>query len=167
MLSIPIQSFNNHSVAASLTATVDASSAVSRIYGVFEAESSEESQLQYDDLSHAIEVKDAEFTWDALPPEVLSKKVKGKKKSTPDAPTAVSEPSHEPDDIFHLEKTDISVPRGQLVAIVGPVGCGKSSLLQGLIGEMRKTSGTVKFGGSIAYCPQVAWIQVQLHLVFL
>jgi ABC-type transport system involved in cytochrome bd biosynthesis fused ATPase/permease subunit len=136
---------------------------------VFDEESSEEAQIHQDGLSHAIEVEDAEFTWDAPPPEVMSEKKtnKGKRRSPPNTPTAASEPSHEPDDIFHLEKTDILVPRGQLVAIVGPVGCGKSSLLQGLIGEMRKTSGSVKFGGSIAYCPQVAWIQVQFHLVFL
>jgi hypothetical protein len=33
-------------------------------------------------------------------------------------------------------------------------------LLQGIIGEMRKTSGTVKFGGSVGYCGQSAWVQV-------
>jgi ABC-type transporter Mla maintaining outer membrane lipid asymmetry ATPase subunit MlaF len=57
---------------------------------------------------------------------------------------------------------NLSIPRGQLVAIVGPVGTGKTSLLQGIIGEMRRTSGTVKFGGSVSYCPQSAWIQVCL-----
>lgn len=29
----------------------------------------------------------------------------------------------------------------------------------GLIGEMRKVSGQVSFGGKIAYCAQTAWIQ--------
>ena len=32
-------------------------------------------------------------------------------------------------------------------------------MLQGLIGEMRRTAGAVKFHGSVAYCPQSAWIQ--------
>lgn len=41
----------------------------------------------------------------------------------------------------------------------GPVGSGKSSLLQGMIGEMRRTAGTVRFKGTVAYCPQSAWIQ--------
>ncbi len=41
----------------------------------------------------------------------------------------------------------------------GPVGSGKSSLLEGMIGEMRRTAGSVKFKGSVAYCPQSAWIQ--------
>ena len=35
----------------------------------------------------------------------------------------------------------------------------KSSLLLGLIGEMRKVKGTVKFGGRVSYCSQSAWIQ--------
>jgi len=33
------------------------------------------------------------------------------------------------------------------VAVVGPIGSGKTSLLQGLIGEMRKTSGSITFCG--------------------
>ena len=35
----------------------------------------------------------------------------------------------------------------------------QSSLLQGLIGEMRKIKGHVSFGGRVAYCSQTAWIQ--------
>jgi ABC-type transport system involved in cytochrome bd biosynthesis fused ATPase/permease subunit len=34
----------------------------------------------------------------------------------------------------------------------------ESSLLQGLIGEMRRVSGSVTFNGRVAYCPQSAWI---------
>jgi len=60
----------------------------------------------------------------------------------------------------------MTIPRGQLVAIVGSVGCGKTSLLQGLIGEMRKTSGSIVFGGSVAYCAQSAWVQVRLTYPF-
>lgn len=38
---------------------------------------------------------------------------------------------------------DIQVPKGALVAVVGPVGCGKSSLVSALLGEMEKLEGTV------------------------
>jgi ABC-type Mn2+/Zn2+ transport system ATPase subunit len=62
--------------------------------------------------------------------------------------------------LFKLKQIDFNVPRGQLLAIVGTIGSGKTSLLQGLIGGMRKTKGSVRFGGSLAYCAQSAWIQV-------
>ncbi|KAG0351394.1 hypothetical protein BGZ54_003269 [Gamsiella multidivaricata] len=60
---------------------------------------------------------------------------------------------------FSLKNIDLKIPRGQLVAIVGAVGSGKSSLLNALVGEMRKTGGQMEYGGSIGYCPQSAWIQ--------
>ncbi|KAK6027472.1 ABC transporter, ATP-binding protein, partial [Ostertagia ostertagi] len=58
-----------------------------------------------------------------------------------------------------LRNITMSVGRGQLVAIVGKVGAGKSSLLQAILGEMNKISGSVNVSGSIAYVPQQAWIQ--------
>ena len=35
------------------------------------------------------------------------------------------------------------VPQGSLVAVVGQVGCGKSSLISALLGEMEKIEGDV------------------------
>ncbi|XP_067572446.1 ATP-binding cassette sub-family C member 3 isoform X1 [Pseudorca crassidens] len=58
-----------------------------------------------------------------------------------------------------LHSLDIQVPKGALVAVVGPVGCGKSSLLSALLGEMEKLEGKVYMKGSVAYVPQQAWIQ--------
>ena len=52
----------------------------------------------------------------------------------------------------------LRIPRGQFVAIVGRVGSGKSSLLQSLVGEMRRLDGEIVFGGSVAYVPQQPWI---------
>ncbi|KAF5360296.1 hypothetical protein D9758_009166 [Tetrapyrgos nigripes] len=60
---------------------------------------------------------------------------------------------------FELKGLNLSIPRGSFVAIVGRVGSGKSSILQALIGEMRKTRGEVVFGGSVAYVPQTPWIR--------
>ena len=37
----------------------------------------------------------------------------------------------------------ISIKKGELVAVVGRVGCGKSSLLASMIGELTKLSGSV------------------------
>uniref|UniRef100_A0A669C4I6 Multidrug resistance-associated protein 1 n=1 Tax=Oreochromis niloticus TaxID=8128 RepID=A0A669C4I6_ORENI len=52
---------------------------------------------------------------------------------------------------------NINIPEGSLVAVVGHVGSGKSSLLSALLGEMDKLEGSVT--GSVAYVPQQAWIQ--------
>jgi ATP-binding cassette subfamily C (CFTR/MRP) protein 1 len=57
-----------------------------------------------------------------------------------------------------LKNLSFSVIKGQLLAIVGPVGCGKSSLVSAMLGEMTKTAGTVRVAGSVAYCDQKPWI---------
>ncbi|XP_052415241.1 multidrug resistance-associated protein 1 [Carassius gibelio] len=58
-----------------------------------------------------------------------------------------------------LKRISVKVPCGSLVAVVGHVGSGKSSLLSAMLGETEKRSGTVSVKGSIAYVPQQAWIQ--------
>nr|XP_015857887.1 multidrug resistance-associated protein 1 isoform X3 [Peromyscus maniculatus bairdii] len=58
-----------------------------------------------------------------------------------------------------LNGINFSIPEGALVAVVGQVGCGKSSLLSALLAEMDKVEGHVALKGSVAYVPQQAWIQ--------
>uniref|UniRef100_A0A8D3EAF9 ABC-type glutathione-S-conjugate transporter n=1 Tax=Scophthalmus maximus TaxID=52904 RepID=A0A8D3EAF9_SCOMX len=68
-----------------------------------------------------------------------------------------------------LKRINIHVPRGSLVAVVGHVGSGKSSLLSAMLGETEKRSGRVVVKGSVAYVPQQAWIQnatVQDNVIF-
>nr|XP_020828093.1 multidrug resistance-associated protein 6 isoform X6 [Phascolarctos cinereus] len=58
-----------------------------------------------------------------------------------------------------LQRINLAVPRGSLVAVIGSVGSGKSSLLSALLGELSKLEGYVNIKGSVAYVPQEAWIQ--------
>ncbi|XP_061568477.1 multidrug resistance-associated protein 1 [Cololabis saira] len=58
-----------------------------------------------------------------------------------------------------LKRLNVCFPEGSLVAVVGHVGSGKSSLLSALLGEMDKLEGSVAVKGSVAYVPQQAWIQ--------
>ncbi|XP_044142673.1 multidrug resistance-associated protein 1-like [Bufo gargarizans] len=58
-----------------------------------------------------------------------------------------------------LKDLHIKIPEGSLVAVVGQVGSGKSSLLSAVLGEMNKLEGTVQRKGSVAYVSQQAWIQ--------
>ncbi|CAM9778040.1 unnamed protein product, partial [Phaeothamnion confervicola] len=58
-----------------------------------------------------------------------------------------------------LHGIDLQVKRGSLVAVVGGVGSGKSSLLAALLGELHLLSGAVSMAaGGVAYVPQTAWI---------
>lgn len=56
-----------------------------------------------------------------------------------------------------LSAVNFTAHKGELVAIVGAVGSGKSAMLQGILGELR-TEGTVRQKGAVAYAPQQAWI---------
>ena len=167
---------------------MDAHNALGRIQKLFEAESLPDEQVGYVELVNALELDGASFTWDAPPPEAESgrgeakevkdtdKVKKGKRPETSASATAIPTPGSIPnspyiptpkesensDKVFRIQKTSLRIPKGKVVAIVGPVGSGKSSLLQGMIGEMRKECGSVKFYGSVSYCPQSAWVQVQL-----
>ncbi len=58
-----------------------------------------------------------------------------------------------------LHDLSFEIPRGKLVALVGGVGCGKSSVLSAFLGEMELDSGRAKINGSLAYASQQAWIQ--------
>jgi len=58
-----------------------------------------------------------------------------------------------------LHNISFNVKPGELVAIVGHVGSGKSSVISALLGEMEKTDGYVGMRGSVALIPQQAWIQ--------
>ncbi|KAI4150070.1 MAG: hypothetical protein LQ340_004282 [Diploschistes diacapsis] len=60
---------------------------------------------------------------------------------------------------FRLRGIELSVARDELIAVIGTVGSGKSSLLAALAGDMRMTEGSVTMGASRAFCPQYAWIQ--------
>ncbi|KAK2824276.1 hypothetical protein Q5P01_021451 [Channa striata] len=58
-----------------------------------------------------------------------------------------------------LKNVSLDIKPGRLVAVVGAVGSGKSSLISALLGEMHSTKGFVNIQGSLAYVPQQAWIQ--------
>ncbi|KAH9068491.1 ABC transporter [Lactarius deliciosus] len=148
----------------SLSAIADAQNAIGRLQECFTAELVSETLVKEPKLKYAVEIDNASFTWDGPPPDLNEgKEDKGKNKSPSDPrpePIPVSEPKGVKEEVlFKLKHVDIRVARGQLVAIVGAVGSGKTSLLQGLIGDMRRTEGSVRVGGSVAYCSQSAWIQ--------
>ncbi|XAR58448.1 Xenobiotic-transporting ATPase [Bertholletia excelsa] len=87
----------------------------------------------------AVDVKDGAFSWDDEGAEQVVKNI------------------------------NVEIEKGQLVAIVGTVGSGKSSLLASILGEMHKISGQVRVCGTTAYVAQTSWIQngtIQENVLF-
>lgn len=143
-----------------LSAAADASNALERLEEVFEAETRGETKLIEPNLDVAIRAKNASFQWLTGEAEEASSKDKKKKQKhknkgkarAGDETPATREP-------FKITDLNMEIGRGQLVAVVGAVGSGKSSILSGLIGEMRSLGGEIIFGGRVAYCSQSAFIQ--------
>ncbi|CAG8961703.1 hypothetical protein HYFRA_00006243 [Hymenoscyphus fraxineus] len=58
-----------------------------------------------------------------------------------------------------LDSISLTIPRGSLTMVVGPVGSGKSTLLKSILGELELRTGEIDVRvGSIAYCDQSPWI---------
>lgn len=126
-----------------LSSLTDAQTAIERLQDFFEAETMDVSNPINPHLDVAVRAKDATFQWASVrAPEELSekepKKVKkgrrggGNKGEKPAAaPPSPTEKKAE-EEPFKIEDLNMEIPRGRLVAIVGPVGSGKSSILQGV-----------------------------------
>ncbi|KAI0982324.1 hypothetical protein GJ496_010434 [Pomphorhynchus laevis] len=59
---------------------------------------------------------------------------------------------------FNLHNLSFQIKKGQLVAVVGSVGCGKSSLLYALLGEMFQIGGVLKKNGTVSFSSQDPWL---------
>ncbi|XP_061027210.1 ATP-binding cassette sub-family C member 4 isoform X2 [Eubalaena glacialis] len=57
-----------------------------------------------------------------------------------------------------LQGLSFTVRPGELLAVVGPVGAGKSSLLSAVLGELPPSQGLVNVHGRIAYVSQQPWV---------
>lgn len=57
-----------------------------------------------------------------------------------------------------LSNINVDFKKGKLIGVVGPVGAGKSSLLQALLRELPLESGSIHVNGSISYAAQEPWV---------
>ncbi|KAF8530144.1 ABC protein [Hysterangium stoloniferum] len=143
-----------------LSSIADAQSAIKRLDTLFHAELMNETAFEVDPgLDIALRVNNASFQWECRNGLDDMEVTNTKKNIAYPAKNFQEEIRPIPREPFAIKNLDMEIPRGRLSAIVGPVGSGKSSILLGLIGEMRRTGGSCTFGGSVAYCAQSAWIR--------
>ncbi|XP_071991842.1 ATP-binding cassette sub-family C member 5-like isoform X2 [Engystomops pustulosus] len=57
-----------------------------------------------------------------------------------------------------LLNINFSLQKGKLIGMCGSVGCGKSSMILSILGQMTLLEGSMSVSGSIAYAAQQAWI---------
>ncbi|KAK4043033.1 ATP-binding cassette transporter YOR1 [Parachaetomium inaequale] len=157
----------------------DALSSLSRIQEFMLAEEREDEAIHKPDALNAVEMRDASFTWERTPTQDSEGTVagataaSGAKGEKDDGPAAASSEEGstlaEEQEPFKIQDLNFEVGRNELVAVIGSVGSGKTSLLAALAGDMRQTNGEVILGASRAFCPQYAWIQnatVQENILF-
>ena len=75
----------------------------------------------------------------------------------PDAASSVPQAQNIP--VVH--DVSLTVRRGQLIGVCGAVAAGKSSLLAGILGQMKLMQGDVARTPRVAFVSQQAWIQTQ------
>ncbi|KAI4543744.1 hypothetical protein MG293_006538 [Ovis ammon polii] len=57
-----------------------------------------------------------------------------------------------------LKDISFKIERGQLLAVAGSTGAGKTSLLMMIMGELEPSEGKIKHSGRISFCSQYSWI---------
>lgn len=160
---------------------IDALSSCTRIQEFLLAEEAADDFNWDYNAKEAVRVDNGEFTWERTPtqdadtnPENAlksrkqlkddakagAKAEKERKKSANNAALQMDSSSTLTElQPFKIKNLNFSIGRDELVAVIGTVGSGKSSLLAALAGDMRRTEGQVTMGASRAFCPQYAWIQ--------
>nr|XP_047906947.1 cystic fibrosis transmembrane conductance regulator [Anser cygnoides] len=57
-----------------------------------------------------------------------------------------------------LQDINFKIEKGELLAVSGSTGAGKTSLLMLIMGELEPSQGKIKHSGRISFSPQVSWI---------
>lgn len=57
-----------------------------------------------------------------------------------------------------IKNVSLDVKENDLVLVTGPVGCGKTSLLSALLGELPVKEGHISVTGNLVYVPQKPWV---------
>ncbi|XP_026143304.1 cystic fibrosis transmembrane conductance regulator [Carassius auratus] len=128
------------------------------IWKIEEFLSKEEYKLMQYDLSITeLELKDVTASWDEGPGELLER-IKQENKANGlhngDAGLFFTNLYVTP----VLKDISLNLKKGEMLAVTGSMGSGKSSLLMTILGELVPSSGKIRHSGRISYSSQTAWI---------
>lgn len=59
---------------------------------------------------------------------------------------------------YTLHELSLTARPGKLIAVIGPVGAGKSSLLHAILKELPLLEGSVEVVGNVSYASQEPWL---------
>ncbi|XP_063697681.1 probable multidrug resistance-associated protein lethal(2)03659 [Culicoides brevitarsis] len=57
-----------------------------------------------------------------------------------------------------LNNVNLNLEKQKLIAVIGPVGSGKSSLIQAILGELSIDSGSIDVNGDVSFASQEPWL---------
>ena len=158
----------------------DATAAVRRIEEFLLADDAPDSDVEHRSIRYGIRLRSACFTWEASASADAVSSTDDAEITAPDPPKKKVWSQRMPFDrasslekqrfssfvpkpnlhqAFHLDELSLDIAGHELVAVIGDVGSGKSSLLTAIAGEMRRTAGTIDIGSKIAWSPASPWIQ--------
>lgn len=67
--------------------------------------------------------------------------------------------SYEGNDVPTITDINLNVTASSLVMVIGPIGCGKTTLLKTILGEMPSVTGEAEIVTQpVGYCPQEPWL---------
>ncbi|XP_073446643.1 ATP-binding cassette sub-family C member 5-like [Dendrobates tinctorius] len=165
-------------IVLAVRAAAEASVSISRFQRLFLMDEIDTKNNEKINPCSVVEFRDAYFTWESGAPV----KCKDEKKHTTEEAakrqliqiTSSHLGEEQLNSVFHysdekqtslesagsqvLRNISFSLQKGKLVGICGSVGCGKSSLILSILGQMTLLEGTMSVSGSIAYAAQQAWI---------
>ncbi|KAK2953702.1 putative Multidrug resistance-associated protein 1 [Blattamonas nauphoetae] len=128
--------------------------------GELEAKRKEEAKKAKQDKAKTATVEQTEM--------VVDDRTESPKQPTTPSSSSPSPSSKKPR-VSVLTDVCLQIPTGSLTMVVGGVGSGKSSLAAAITGDVERVNGTVCVRGSVAFCPQIAWINnstVRGNIVF-
>lgn len=127
-----------------ITSIIEASVAVGRLTSYFTADELQDDAVNVEPEvegvgEESVRIRNASFTW------------------------------HRDEPRLPLQDINFSGHKGELSCIVGRVGSGKSSMLNAMLGDLRKIKGEVTLRGTVAYVAQSPWVMnasVKDNIVF-